>query len=207
MVRLGNEKGEVITIGIVTAAILIGILGFVVGASGVRKFIPGFGGKDNKTVQTSVSKVESKPIIVTGADGKPYILQATKTEMSNSDLSEEQKMSWIQRLLFLPKLWLLLMILGIFFPPIAAFMAMINKKLMGETKKIVNGVEAGLTSLEDKSLSPQLITKLQMGVALTPDEVTVVLDHTKAKTKILDTLSKKFDASTKLLVAKIKQEV
>lgn len=201
-----NERGF-IEVGVITALVIIGILGFVVGASGVRKFIPGFGGGDTKSKQISISKSESKPIIVTGADGKPYILQATKTEISSDDFQGNQGLSLTQKLFILPKLWLLLMILGLFFPPIAAFMAMINKNLMVKTKQIVNGIESSLSSLEDKSLSPQLITKLQTGAALTPDEVTTVLDHTKAKSKILDTLSKKFDNSTKLLVSKIKQEI
>jgi len=174
-----NEKGEVITIGLIGAAIIIGILGFAIGASGVRKFIPGFHGNDNKVKVVSVTRSESKPIIVTGPDGKPMYLQATKSEVSNSESSEEQKLTLWQRLMILPKLWLLLMILGIFFPPVAAFMGMVNKKLMGETKKIVGGVEESLKSLEVK--------------------------NPEAKTVVLDTLSKKFDSSTKALVSNIKR--
>lgn len=204
MLKRLNEKGEAITIGIVAAGIIIGVLGFLAGSSGLRKFVPGLSQKENKTVQSQTTRIESKPIIVTGADGKPYILQATNTEISNSDLSEQQHMSITEKLLVLPKMWLLLMVLGLFFPPVAAFMAMVNKKLMGETKKIVGGVEASLESLEDKAISPQIITKLTTGVPLTPDEITVLLDHTKAKTKILSTLSRKFDSSTKKLVSNIK---
>ncbi|GEM_PF-4819194 len=173
-----NEKGEVITIGVLAAMLIIGALGFVVGTSGVRKWVPGFGGSENKTKQVSVTRSESKPIIVTGADGKPYILQATKSEVSNSELSEEQRLSLWQRLMILPKLWLLLMILGIFFPPIAAVMGVINRRLWGETRRIVGGVEEGLKALDT-----------------TPE----------AKSKVLDTLSKRFDSSTKALVSNIKR--
>lgn len=173
-----NKRGEAISIAVLTGALLVGILGFTLGASGIRKWIPGFGGHDNKTKIVQVSKSESKPIIVTGADGKPYILQATKTEVSNSELSEEQKMSLWQKLMVLPKLWLVLMILGFIFPPIAGIMGILNRKLWGETKKIVGGVEASLSALET-----------------TPE----------AKTKVLDTLSKKYDSSTKALVSNIKR--
>ena len=175
-----NKKGEVITIGVIAAAFIIGILGFTFGASGLRKFVPGFHGNENKTKQVSITKTESKPIFVTGQDGKPYILQATKTEISNSELSEEQRLTLWQKLMVLPKLWLLLMILGIFFPPVAGIMGIVNRRLWGETKKIVGGVEESLKALDSQP---------------------------EAKNKILDTLSRKFDSSTKALVSDIKRKL
>lgn len=174
-----NQRGEIL---IATTAILIivGVLGFALGASGLRKWIPGFAANDNKTKQVSVSKIESKPIIVTGADGKPYILQATKTETSNSELSEEQRLTLWQRLLILPRVWLILMLLGLVFPPVAGIMAFLNGRLWTEIKRIVGGVEASLTALDGK-----------------PD----------AKDTVLSTLSKKFDSSTKALVSKVKRKL
>ncbi len=174
-----NSRGEVITVGLIAAALIIGILGFVVGASGIRKFVPGFGGHENKTRQVSISHSESKPIFVTDQKtGQQMVLMSTKTEVSNSELSEEQKLSLWQKLMVLPKLWLFLMVLGIFFPPVAAIMGGVNRKLWGETRRIVGGVEESLKALDT-----------------TPD----------VKNKVLDTLSKKFDSSTKSLVADIKR--
>lgn len=176
-----NKRGEVFTVGVVTAGILVGILGFLAGASGLRRWIPGLSNKDQVVKQTYVSKTESKPIIVTGQDGKSYFLQATKSEVSNLASNEEAKMTLKEKLLVLPKLWLLLMVLGIFFPPIAALMAFVNSRLKGAAKQIVSGVENGLATLEHKS--------------------------PEAKQAMLDSLSKKYDASTKKLVANIKKDI
>lgn len=173
-----SKRGEVITVGVITVAVVVGILGFALGASGLRKWIPGFGGKENKTQKVTISKTESKPVFVTAPDGKQYVLQSTSSQISNSEMSEEQKTTLWQKLMFLPKLWLLLMILGIFFPPVALLMGVLNQKLFGHLKKIVGGVEESLKTLPDSS----------------PE-----------KTKILDTLSKKYDGSTKALVSKVKR--
>jgi hypothetical protein len=70
------------------------------------------------------------------------------------------------------------MVLGVFFPPVAAFMGYVNKNLGFHLKKIVGGVEESL-----KTTTPE------------------------SKQQILDTLSKKYDSSTKLLVAKIKRQL
>ena len=175
-----NQKGEIITIGIVAAGLIIGILGFLAGSTGLSKFIPGLHQKDNKTIQTTVSKSESKPIFVTDTKtGQQMVLYATKTETSTSDLSEEQKMSFWQKLLILPKLWLLFMILGVFFPPIAAFMGMFNHKVKDDFSKVVASVDAGLAHIEDPVL----------------------------KQKFLDAMSKIQNTSTKELVSKIKTEL
>jgi predicted PurR-regulated permease PerM len=174
-----NQRGEIL-IATTALLIIVGVLGFAVGASGIRKFIPGFHGNENKTKQVSVTKTESRPVFVPGPDGKPVILQVTKTETSNSQLSEEQSLSLWQRLAILPRLWLFLMVLGLFFPPVAGIMGIVNRRLWSETKKIVGGVEESLQALET-----------------TPE----------AKTKVLTTLSKKYDGSTKALVSKIKREL
>lgn len=175
-----NQKGEIV-IATTALLIIVGVLGFTVGASGFRKFIPGFANKDNKTKEVRVIREESKPIIVKGPDGKEMFLYATKKETSTLAVSEEQKLTLWERLMILPKLWLFLMVLGCFFPPIAAAMAFFNKRLWDKTKQIVGGVEEGLKTLEVKD--PQ------------------------AKTIVMDTLSKKMDSSTKKLVSDIKRKI
>ena len=173
-----NRRGEVFTM---TVLVLVSIVAFLIGSTNNPiKSIFGFGSSGQKTRQTLVVKSESKPIFVVGQDGKQYVLQATKTEKSTLDTTEEPKMTLWQKLMVLPRLWLILMVLGIFFPPVAGIMTFVNRKLWGEAKKIVGGVEESLKGLEDK-----------------PD----------AKKLVLDTLSKKYDASTKLLVSKIKSKL
>lgn len=173
-----NKQAEVFTL---TVLVLASLVAFFIGTTNNPiKSIFGFGNSGQKTTQKLVTKTESKPIIVKGDDGKQYILQMTKSETSTLDTNEEAKMTLWQKLLVLPRLWLILMVLGIFFPPIAGIMGVLNKKLWNETTKIVGGVEESLKGLNDKP---------------------------EAKQTILDTLSKKYDKSTKLLVSKIKSKL
>ncbi len=171
---LKNNRGEVFTL---TVVILAALAAFVIGSSSKWGNLVGIGSKEQKSKQVYTSKSESKPIIVTGQDGKQYILQATKTETSTLDMAEEVKMTLWQKLLMLPKLWLGLMILGIFFPPVAGIMSFINARLKGAAAQIINGVEKGLATIPQES-----------------------------KDKVLTELSKTYDKSTKVLVSKIKQK-
>ena len=173
-----NKHAEVFTL---TVLVLVGAVAFLIGTvnNPIKSFF-GIGGGNQKTKQVKIVKSESKPIFVKGADGKQYILQATTTETSTLDTNEEPKLTLWQKLLVLPKLWLFLMVLGIFFPPVTAIMGFINRKLFGEAKKIVGGVEESLKNLDNKP---------------------------EVKKEILDTLSRKYDASTKLLVSKIKRKL
>lgn len=173
-----NKRGEVFTTTVLFVAC---IAAFLFGSvNNPIKSLFGIGSQGQKTKQTTVIKTESKPVFVTGTDGQKYVLTATTTEKTTMDTNEEPKMTIWQKLLVLPRLWLILMILGIFFPPVAGVMHFINSKLMGETKKIVGGVEESLKNLDNQP---------------------------EAKKAILDTLSKKYDASTKLLVSKIKSKL
>jgi hypothetical protein len=175
---MNNKRGEVLTITVIALATLCGLVGLWFGQTPYAKAL-GLGATPQKIQQTSKTITESHPVFVTDSTtGKQYVLQATKTETSTLDTTETPKMTLWQKLMMLPKLWLLLMVLGIFFPPVAAFMGYINKTLGSHLKKIVGGVEESLNNT-------------------TPE----------AKQKILDTLSKKYDSSTKLLVSKIKRKL
>lgn len=176
--RLKKERGEAFTL---TVVILAAIAAFLIGTTNnpVRGFF-GFGGGGDKRTQRQITKTVSEPIFVKGVDGKEYVLQRKATESSSLETTEEPKMTLWQKLMVLPRLWLILMVLGIFFPPLSAVMQLINRKLMGEAKKIVGGVEEALKKVDDKP---------------------------EVKQQILDTLSKKYDSSTKLLVSKLKREL
>jgi hypothetical protein len=178
MAKKGVVFYEAITITVVGAMIVVGLLGFFMGGTKYAKWL-GFGNGDQKTKQTSVTKTESKPIIVKGEDGKTYFLQSTKTETSTLLTNEEIKLSLWERLKMLPRLWIILMLLGFIFPPISAIMAILNRNLMAKAKQIVSGVEDSLKKLDTQP---------------------------EAKQAVLDTLSKKYDNSTKLFVSKVKNK-
>ena len=73
------------------------------------------------------------------------------------------------------------MILGFFFPPIAAVMAFINSKLKLAVRQMVSGIENGLASVKAV--------------------------HPESEKKLLDSMSRKYDESTKLLVSKVKKKL
>ena len=77
-----NQRGEVITLTVIAFAIIAGIVGMWFGQSKYAKVVGLGGNNDQKTRQVMTVKSESHPIIVKDADGKPYFLQATKTETS-----------------------------------------------------------------------------------------------------------------------------
>jgi len=135
-----------------------------------RYILPNTG--NQKIVRSST--IKSEPIIVKGADGKTYYLQKTETIINDS--TEEKQLTFWQRLLVLPKLWLLLMVLGIFSPAVAGYMKIINSRLLNSAGQIVKGVENGLNKVD-------------------------TLTQEKIKTE----LSKVYDNSTKDLVRTLKK--
>lgn len=175
-----NRRGELATAVVILTAAVSLLIGLTF--TPIKKLF-GFGGGDagKNTKQSFTTKTESKPIFVKGADGKEYILEQTKTETRMNDESEQQKMSLLQKLMVLPKLWLILMILGIFFTPVSAVMAFVNGKLKSTAKQIVAGVENGLASVQEK--------------------------NPEAKETMLTAMSKKYDSKTKALVSKIKAKL
>ena len=175
-----KNKAGFISIGVLTAGLIIGTLGFVAGSTGLSKFIPGLGHKDTKTTQTSVTKTEVKPIWVKAPDGTMHMMESSVTETSTSNGTAQQKTTLGEKLLVLPKLWLLLMVLGIFFPPLAGIMGFVNRKLYDEARRMVSGVEDGLKHLE--------------------------IEHPDAQKKMLKAMSGRYDESTKKLVRKIKDK-
>jgi len=145
MVKM-NRKGEVVTITVIALALMAGAIGLFFAQTKYAKVL-GLSSDAQKTKQVTTTTQECKPIMVTGQDGKTYYLQATTTKTSTLDTSEEPQMTMVQKLLLLPKMWILLMVLGIFFPPLSIFMGYLNGKLKTAATQIVNGVEKGLSKL------------------------------------------------------------
>lgn len=168
-----NEKGEIFT---VLAIVSMAILGAIFIPNDVSKAI-GIQNKQNKIVQKQIDTIE----LLKDRDGKPirsedgtYIVKRV-TKIDESD--KQQSVTLWERIRSLPALWLVLMIAGVFFPPIALVMGVINKGLKAGLKQIVAGLENAKKAMH-------------------PDSVTV-----------LDTnLSKKMDTKIKTVVKKIKAD-
>lgn len=131
--------------------------------------VVGVGVKPNTVVQKEslVEKVD----LLKDKDGN-IIGTKTVTETGESTADKQPK-SWLDSLLALPRLWLLLMILGCFVPGVAGFMHMINRKLasaykatvkewQGNTRQIVASVEKGLDTLEDVAAKKKFMDAMSM---------------------------------------------
>lgn len=90
----------------------------------------------------------SRPVIVgTTADGKTVVAN----ELTYRASAEETlpKPSIWRRVMALGWGWVALMIAGLFFPPIAMIMGVVNRGLGFGVKQVVTGVQHGLDSLEE----------------------------------------------------------
>lgn len=117
--------------------------------------------------------------LLTDKDGNPVRSTdgAYLVKHSVSDTDTQQHVTFWEWLRSLPILVLILMGLGVVFPGIAAWRHKAWAELQSDTKKIVHSVNAGLTAIEDPAL----------------------------RQKVLDSMSKIQDSSTKQLVADMKK--
>ena len=124
----------------------------------------GVGVRPNKTIYTE--KVE----FIKDKDGNPI---ATKTTVSDKDI--QQRVGFMDWLKSLPALVVILMGLGIVFPPVSLFLGSIYRGLQSKTKQIVVGVDRAMDAMTDPNV----------------------------KKVIYDEMSKTQDTNTKSLVDKI----
>lgn len=217
-----NNKGEVATAVVIAVAVAT----FLVGACWKPlTSVLGLGGNPQKISQKSSVIRESKPYYVKGDDGKMHLIEATKTVENTSDTNEEVKLTVWQKLMNVGRIYIVLMILGCFFPPVAIFMGMINKKakaianiaynklteekdeLKTETTKIVQSVDAGLKVFDASITSAQNALTVAVDPIIKGNYQAVILALTDAKNQFLTVLSKKQDGSTKALVSELKNKI
>ena len=126
--------------GVTEAALLVYVI-----AGLALLFVPnpvsnlvGVGVRPNKTVYTE--KVE----LIKDKDGNPI---ATKTTVSDKDI--QQRVTFLEWLSSLPALVIILMGLGVVFPPVSLFLGNVYRKLQSDTKKIVVGVDRAMDAMTD----------------------------------------------------------
>lgn len=193
----GNQRGFVVE-GILVICLLVSTV--VLLTPNLVSHTLGTAPKPSKTVQTDATTQTLMQATTTGTpDGEPLyhkdgsVALVSQTLYKKQDLDIQPKASFWDSLLALPRLWLLLMVLGLFFPPVAGFMGWFNSKakaafsdLQEDTKKIVKSVDMALHKI--------------------PDQVSIDGKTVDIKQMILDELSKMQDASTKNLVADLKRQ-
>lgn len=123
-----------------------------------------------------------RPLIV-GKVGENVVVanETTRTYQASAEEALSKPSLW-GKIKALGWGWAILMVLGLFFPPIAAIMGVVNRALGFGVRKIVSGVQNGLDKIED-------------GKSYTGAEVKAMF-----KTE----LSKTYDDGTKKLVEEIK---
>lgn len=217
--RWKSCKGEVA----VAIAIATSIAAFLVGAcwKPLTNFI-GLGGNPQKTMQKSSVIRESKPYYVTGDDGKMHLIEATKTVTNTVDTNEEQKLTIWQKLMNVGRIYIVLMIVGVFFPPVALVMQMFNKKakelasaaydklaqskdeLKSETATIVQSVDVALKTFDSSIQSAQSAAAVSTDPQVKATYNAIVLALTETQKQFLIAMSRKQDSSTKALVSSLK---
>lgn len=188
-----NQKGFVVE-GVLVISLLVGM--FLMFVPNPASNVLGIGVRPNKTVQTDAT---TQTLVPAMADGETLYHKDGSVAMVNQavykrrDLDVQQKPSFWESLMALPRLWLLLMVLGVFFPPVAGFMGLFNKKAKG-----------AFDDLQDDA--KKIVKSVDMALHKIPDQVTVDGKIIDIKQTILDEMSKMQDASTKNLVADLKRQ-
>ena len=199
--------------GVVEVMVIIYIaVAFIVGIFAYKPAVTLLGGAAKKTSQSVIKKEEKFPVMYyTDEKGNKYIAYAYKTESSNINISETPKQTLWQKILNLGFWGILLVVLGCLFPPVGAILMFLWRKITGalhtqidtitqqheelseESKKIVLSIDEGLAvmdaAIEGAKSNPELFALL----------VTL-------KKEFLSALSRKQDATTKLLVSQLKND-
>lgn len=195
-----NRRGvvEAVIIVYIAVAFLIGIF--------VPKVMPSlFGGQAKKTSQSVIKKEEKLPSVwYIDEKGNKYIAYAYKSEQSNINITEVPKQTLWQKILNLGFWGILLVVLGCLFPPVGAILMFIWNKIVGglkqkheelcaEAKTIVSSIDEGLAVMD-------------MAIAASKDKPEIYALMVQLKKDFLSALSKKQDATTKLLVAQLQND-
>ena len=223
--NLNSNKAEAITLA-VTA--VVGVF-FVVGLlfrPMMDKVLPIFG--NNQKIVTTKT-VESNPVWVQNPDGTKMLVQKTSTNESLSDTPV--KLSFFQKIQSLGMLGMLLVILGIMFPPFGAILMIIwnrvssaakkalesahdkidevtdnHNELNAQAKRIVQSIDNGLASMDANIKAANTMADSTTDANVKASYITIAKALVDMKQDFLDAMSKKQDSETKLLVSTLKND-
>lgn len=203
--------------GIAELAILVTVLVTLAVAPYLQSAFKIFGlGGSQQTTKTErvIQKTTVEPYLENGKpvhtvlpDGTNAILMRTTSSNQTEDSNAPVPMTFIQKLLVLPKLWLGLMVLGVFFAPVGTFMAWFNSRVKGkledltdhheqvmtDAKKIVTGIDRAFQAI------PQTLVGLP-GEINREHLAALIVERMKGE------LSRTYNDSTKTLVANLKRD-
>ncbi|OGM12530.1 hypothetical protein A2V80_00855 [Candidatus Woesebacteria bacterium RBG_16_39_8b] len=166
-----NNKGfaDLVIVAMVVLAALVGVVASPV----ISKVMPQ---SKNTSSKDSRTKVEQPVYAINTVTGDIKTVGTAKWDIINSqDIAEQPKMTLWERIMMLPKIFALLAILGVIFPPLGIWLIKKVVTLKGNFAQIVTGIEEAR-----KEMLPEEVKKLE------------------------NNLSKKSDLNTKKLVKEVK---
>lgn len=204
-----NKKGvvEVIVILYIVAAFLGGVLLWKPATT-----LLGISNTPRKIDKTIITKEEKRPVLYyTDEKGNNYVAYATKKEQSNMNTSEEPKLTLWQKIKNLGLWGIILVVLGCLFPPVGAALMFIWNRITGALHAQIDAVTQQKEELSEES--KKIVQSVDEGLAVldaaidanksTPE---VYVQMVTLKRDFLSALSRKQDATTKLLVAQLKND-
>lgn len=198
--------------GIIETAVIYTVIAILGGIFLWKPVTTALGISSPKTVKQSVKKAETKRPTVYFVDdvGKVTMGYSTTSTIETNSDSQETQLTLFQKIKNLGFIGIVLVILGFLFPPFGAILLFIwnktssvltqkieaikNEKedLSYDAKKIVLSIDEGLSSMDASIAS-----------AKTFEAKEALID---AKKNFLTAMSRKQDATTKLLVATLKND-
>jgi hypothetical protein len=143
-----NRKGVV-----AIAVILYAVAAFIGGALLAKPVTNMFGisNEAKKHQEAKMVKKESKPVLVyTDEKGREHIAMATSEEYSNSELTEQPKQTFWQKIQNLGSWGIFLVILGFLFPPVGVILTFIWKKVSGATQTALANAQSTILAVQAK---------------------------------------------------------
>lgn len=200
-----NKKGvvEVMVIVYIAVAFLVGIFAY-------KPAVSLLGGTAKKTSSSIISKEEKLPVMYyTDEKGNKYIAYAYKTEKSNINTSETPKQTLWQKIMNLGFWGILLVVLGCLFPPVGAVLMFIWNKVTGALHTQIDTITQKHAELSEDA--KKIVQSVDEGLAVFDTAIAAVKDKPEVypamvglKKDFLSAMSRKQDATTKLLVATLK---
>lgn len=140
--------------GIVEATVILFIVAAFLG--GVLLWKPatsmlGISNTPRKIKQSMIKKEESKPVLYyTDEKGNKYVAYATKSEESSLDSSEEPKLTLWQKIKNLGVFGMLLVFVGLAWPPLGGILLIVWKRVSGTLKKAVENANSQLQNVQEE---------------------------------------------------------
>jgi len=204
-----KNKGvvEVIVILYIVAAFIGGVLLWKPATT-----LLGISNTPRKIDKTVTTKETKRPVLYfTDEKGNQYTAYATTKEQTIMNISEEPKLTLWQKIKNLGLWGIILVVLGCLFPPVGAVLMFIWNRVTGALHTQVDIVTQKQAELSVES--KKIVLSVDEGLAVLDAAIEAAKNNPETyklmvnlKSDFLSALSRRQDATTKLLVAQLKND-